>query len=374
MHAAGRIGLAAHWAYKQDAVRPDTQVRWIRDLVEILDTCRRAPRSCSNIPAWRCTRTASSPSRPKGELIQLPKGATPIDFAYAVHTDLGDQAVGAKINGRVVPLRTAIENGDQVQILRSKAQEPQPNWLNFAITGKARAAIRRHLRHKEREETQSRSAARSMTRSSSACPRRSAPTRSRHALKRLKLADEAALMEAIARRTRYRRRGDGGADARLGRRRVGISELPPQTERDLDQGADAGRRLRARRMLPSRCPATASSACGGRTRGSRSTRSTARSSTDGDDADWVDLAWGDKTEGGTARIAVEVKNEPGALGVDRDDHRRAARPISSTCGSTTATPASTPTRSTSKCTTLHHLMRLLAALRAADAVSRAERA
>ena len=105
-----------------------------------------APRSCSNIPGWRCTRTASSPSRPKGELIQLPKGATPIDFAYAVHTDLGDQAVGAKINGRVVPLRTAIENGDQVQILRSKAQAPQPNWLNFAITGKARAAIRRHLR------------------------------------------------------------------------------------------------------------------------------------------------------------------------------------------------------------------------------------
>ena len=90
---------------------------------------------------------------PKGELIQLPKGATPIDFAYAVHTDLGDQAVGAKINGRVVPLRTAIENGDQVQILRSKAQTPQPNWLNFAITGKARAAIRRHLRHKERDET-----------------------------------------------------------------------------------------------------------------------------------------------------------------------------------------------------------------------------
>ncbi|MBU7008951.1 TGS domain-containing protein, partial [Phosphitispora fastidiosa] len=72
---------------------------------------------------------------PKGELIQLPKRATPIDFAYAVHSNLGDQAVGAKINGRVVPLRTEIEQGDQVQILRSKAQEPQANWLNFAITG-----------------------------------------------------------------------------------------------------------------------------------------------------------------------------------------------------------------------------------------------
>jgi guanosine-3',5'-bis(diphosphate) 3'-pyrophosphohydrolase len=81
---------------------------------------------------------------PQGELIQLPKGATPVDFAYAVHTDLGDQTVGAKINGRVVPLRTQIKNGDQVQILRSKAQEPQAGWMSFAITGKARAAIRRH--------------------------------------------------------------------------------------------------------------------------------------------------------------------------------------------------------------------------------------
>src|SRR3546814_2251966 len=89
---------------------------------------------------------------PKGELIQLPRGSTAVDFAYAVHTDLGDQTVGAKINGRVVPLRTQIQNGDQVQILRSKAQHPDPSWETFVLTGKARAAIRRFVRQKEREE------------------------------------------------------------------------------------------------------------------------------------------------------------------------------------------------------------------------------
>jgi guanosine-3',5'-bis(diphosphate) 3'-pyrophosphohydrolase len=90
---------------------------------------------------------------PKGELHQLPKGATPVDFAYAIHTDLGDQTVGAKVNGRVVPLRTVLENGDQVEILKSGGQEPQPGWLTFAITAKARAAIRRYIRHKQRDET-----------------------------------------------------------------------------------------------------------------------------------------------------------------------------------------------------------------------------
>ena len=93
------------------ALRPDSQQDWIKDLVEILDTAATPEELLEH------TRIAMYQDRifaftPKGELIQLPKGATPIDFAYAVHTDLGDQAVGAKINGRVVPLSTVIENGD----------------------------------------------------------------------------------------------------------------------------------------------------------------------------------------------------------------------------------------------------------------------
>ncbi|WP_174298636.1 RelA/SpoT family protein, partial [Sphingomonas bacterium] len=158
MHAEAEFGLAAHWAYKQNGsgggglgVRPETQHSWIADLVEILDT------AASPEELLEHTRMAMYQDRifaftPKGELIQLPKGATAIDFAYAVHTDLGDQTVGAKVNARLVPLKTVLENGDQVQILKSKAQAPQPAWMTFATTGKALAAIRRHLRAAERDE------------------------------------------------------------------------------------------------------------------------------------------------------------------------------------------------------------------------------
>ncbi len=128
MHEEAELGLAAHWAYKQDKVRPETQVSWIRDLVEILDHAESPEELLEH------TRMAMYQDRifaftPKGELHQLPKGATPIDFAYAVHTDLGDQAVGAKINGRVVPLRTEIVNGDQVQIITSETGSPAPSWF-----------------------------------------------------------------------------------------------------------------------------------------------------------------------------------------------------------------------------------------------------
>src|SRR6185503_17260536 len=152
MHAQAEHGLAAHWAYKEGAVAATSDHPWINDLVEILDHAASAEELLEH------TRMAMYQDRifaftPKGELIQLPKGATPVDFAYAVHTDLGDQTVGAKINGRVVPLRTMLENGDQVEILASEAQHPQPAWLSYVVTGKARAKIRRWVKSKEREET-----------------------------------------------------------------------------------------------------------------------------------------------------------------------------------------------------------------------------
>ena len=89
---------------------------------------------------------------PRGALITLPRGATPVDFAYAVHTDVGDTTVGAKVNGRMVPLWTQLENGDQVEILRSRVPQPQPAWERFVVTGKARTCIRRFTRLKEREQ------------------------------------------------------------------------------------------------------------------------------------------------------------------------------------------------------------------------------
>jgi GTP diphosphokinase / guanosine-3',5'-bis(diphosphate) 3'-diphosphatase len=89
---------------------------------------------------------------PKGQLIALPRGATPIDFAYAVHTSVGDSCVGCKINGRHATLVTELKNGDEVQIIRSDAQVPPPAWEAIAITGKAKAAIRRATRAAQRKQ------------------------------------------------------------------------------------------------------------------------------------------------------------------------------------------------------------------------------
>ncbi|OYZ31139.1 MAG: bifunctional (p)ppGpp synthetase/guanosine-3',5'-bis(diphosphate) 3'-pyrophosphohydrolase, partial [Novosphingobium sp. 16-62-11] len=150
MHELNEFGLAAHWAYKQGD-KPDGQVGWLRDLIEILESSQDADELLEN------TKMAIYQDRifaftPKGALFQLPKGATPIDFAFAVHTNLGAQAVGAKINGRHVPLRTPLGNGDVVEIIKSRSSEPQLSWLGFVVTGKARAAIRRSVRQKERAE------------------------------------------------------------------------------------------------------------------------------------------------------------------------------------------------------------------------------
>ncbi len=89
---------------------------------------------------------------PKGRLIALPRGATPIDFAYAVHTDVGDTCVGARVNGQNMPLMTELHNGDEVEIVTSKAQVPPPAWESMVVTGKARSAIRRATRSVVRKQ------------------------------------------------------------------------------------------------------------------------------------------------------------------------------------------------------------------------------
>ena len=198
MHRDSEFGLAAHWAYKQDGAQPDGQAGWLRDLVEILEQSQDADELLEH------TRMAMYQDRifaftPKGELQQLPKGSTPVDFAYAVHTKLGNQTVGAKINGRVMPLRTSLENGDQVEILKSDAQEPQPGWLSFAVTGKARAAIRRFIRQQQRAETIA-LGEKLYEEIVSRLPVEIGDKAEKAAIKRLKLEDKAALMIAIATR------------------------------------------------------------------------------------------------------------------------------------------------------------------------------
>jgi len=310
MHEQAEYGLAAHWSYKQGDVKPDKQVSWIRDLVEILDHAASAEELLEH------TRMAMYQDRifaftPKGELIQLPKGATPVDFAYAVHTALGDQAVGAKVNGRVVPLRTPIENGDQVEILKSKAQQPQAYWLGFAMTGKARAAIRRYVRIKEREEqiALGRKIYADMIKR---LPNRLSKSALTQGLKRLKLASETDLMVAIALQTVDDRAvlnalmpGAGASNGIA----IDVSQREPVSIKGLTPGvayqlAECCHPVPGDRIVGLRRPDEAievhSIDCA--------------KLADGVDADWIDLAWGDGSEGATARLHVIVRNEPGALG------------------------------------------------------------
>lgn len=152
MHRQAEFGVAAHWTYKQGVSHVDQEAfPWLQNLLEILEHQHDADEFLEH------TRLEMYQDQvfcftPKGALIPLPKGSTPLDFAYAVHTRVGNSCVGCKVNGRAVPLRTILKNGDQVEVLRSKTQVPQASWESFVVTGKARSAIRRFLRVRQQEE------------------------------------------------------------------------------------------------------------------------------------------------------------------------------------------------------------------------------
>ena len=149
MQEFAEFGVAAHWHYKsKDGVltrREGRQYRWIRELLEILDQAS-GPEEFLEHTKLEMFQDQVFCFTPKGDVIALPRGATPIDFAYAVHSEVGDTCVGAKINGRMKPLRVELQNGDQVEIIGSKAQTPSPTWERFVVTGKARSHIRRFIR------------------------------------------------------------------------------------------------------------------------------------------------------------------------------------------------------------------------------------
>ncbi|MFN3075632.1 MAG: RelA/SpoT family protein [Alphaproteobacteria bacterium] len=152
MHEVGELGVAAHWKYKQGTKNVDgRQYRWLRELLEILDHAA-GPEEFLEHTKLEMFQDQVFCFTPKGDLMALPSGSTSLDFAYAVHTAVGDTCVGAKINGRMVPLRTVLQNGDQVEIITSKAQTPSPEWERFVVTGKARARIRRFVRTQMRTQ------------------------------------------------------------------------------------------------------------------------------------------------------------------------------------------------------------------------------
>ncbi len=308
MHRENEFGLAAHWAYKQGAAGRDGQAAWLRDLIEILDQSHDAEELLEN------TRLAMYQDRifaftPKGELHQLPKGATPVDFAYAIHTDLGDQTVGAKVNGRVVPLRTVLQNGDQVEILKSEGQEPQPGWLTFAVTAKARAAIRRFIRHKQRDEMIA-LGENLFEEIVERLPVKIGDKAVNAALKRLRMEDKPALMIAIA-------------THRVTDAEVMEALIPGSTSGDEHHATRQHSPVSIRGLTPGIAYHLAE-CChpvpGDRIVGIRQTGEPIEVHTidcmaleSGQDADWVDLAWDSRSKGGTARLQVIVKNQPGAL-------------------------------------------------------------
>jgi GTP diphosphokinase / guanosine-3',5'-bis(diphosphate) 3'-diphosphatase len=151
MHKQAELGVAAHWSYKQGAALDSEAYPWLQNLLEILDHEHDADEFLEHTKLEMYQDQVFC-FTPKGALIQLPRGSTVVDFAYGVHTKVGDTCVGAKVNGRPAPLRTIVRNGDQIEILRSSTQTPQPAWENFVITGKARSAIRRFIKQRERGE------------------------------------------------------------------------------------------------------------------------------------------------------------------------------------------------------------------------------
>ena len=152
MHEVDEFGVAAHWSYKQGAGKTEgPQYRWLRELRDILDHAS-GPEEFLEHTKLEMFQDQVFAFTPKGDLIALPRGATAVDFAYAVHSEIGDTCVGAKINGRLVPLRSPLGNGDQVDIITSKAQRPSPTWERFVVTGKARARIRRFIRTQQRAQ------------------------------------------------------------------------------------------------------------------------------------------------------------------------------------------------------------------------------
>ena len=154
MHEVAEAGVAAHWSYR-DGVRAQNPfavdpARWITTLTERFDTGDDQDDFLENVKLEMYSDQVFC-FTPKGDVVQLPKGATPIDFAYAIHTRIGNACVGAKVDGIRVPLWTRLKNGQSVEVITAQGQRPQATWIDIVATGRAKAAIRRSLREENRE-------------------------------------------------------------------------------------------------------------------------------------------------------------------------------------------------------------------------------
>ena len=366
MHRLNEFGLAAHWAYKQGGKRPDGQVGWLRDLIEIVDASHDAEELLEH------TRLAVYQDRifaftPKGALHQLPKGATPVDFAFAVHTDLGAQTVGAKINGRHMPLRTELHNGDVVEIIKGSNSEPLLSWLGFVVTGKARASIRRAVRQKERAEV-AEIGRKLFDEIADRLPSKIGKKAIKAAVQRLGMEDEDDLMHAIG-------------SSKLKDRDV-MEALVPGSTADLPEPEKQERAISIRGLTPGvgfKLADCCHPVPGDRIVGLRHPGEGVEVHTidclalaSGIDADWVDLSWGERSHGAVGRVRVVLYNRPGTLaevaGIFAKNHANVMNLVLSQRDDPFHTY-----EVDLEVQDLAHLTRIVSALRASDALAEAAR-
>ena len=312
MHEEAEFGLAAHWAYKQGSEGAPAREAypWLEDLLEVLQDAS-SPEELLENARLAMFQDQVFAFTPKGELYQLPRDATPVDFAYAVHSDLGDSCVGAKVNGRVVPLRTRLVNGDQVEIMKGKVKAPDPAWEAFVASAKARAAIRRHVRNKRREELQAMGA-----KLLDAVATRLRVTLTDEtlgpALGRLKLHDRPALELAMAENRL--------SDEQVAEALVPGASTAPRRPRSAKAKAAAAISIEGLTpgvgfLLCDHCrPVPGDRIVGVRhPEGPISVHVIDCDELADEGGEWLDVKWGAETAGASARIAVVVHNQPGAL-------------------------------------------------------------
>ena len=368
MHELNEFGLAAHWAYKQGD-KPDGQVGWLRDLIEIVDASHDAEELLEH------TKLAIYQDRifaftPKGALHQLPKGSTPVDLAYSVHSDLGNFAVGAKINGRHMPLRTPLNNGDVVEIIKSKSASPQLSWLGFVVTGKARAAIRRAVRAKERAEVAA-IGRKLFEQIAERLPSKIGKKAIKDAVKRLGLANEEELMAQIGTAKLEDR---VVMEALVPGSTAGLPEpesWPKQDHVISIRGLTAGMAFH----LAECChPVPGDRIVGIRQpgKGVEVHAIDCLTLASGVDSDWLDLSWGDRSAGAVGRLRLVLYNRPGTLaeatGIFAGNRANIVQ-----LAMTGRDELFGNYEVDLEVTDLAHLTRIVSALRASDAVAEAQR-
>jgi GTP pyrophosphokinase len=368
MHRRNEFGLAAHWAYKQDG-KADGQVGWLRDLIEIVEQSHDAEELLEH------TRLAIYQDRifaftPKGALFQLPKGASAVDFAFAVHTNLGLQTAGVKINGRHMPLRTPLGNGDVVEIIKNPHATPQLSWLGFVVTGKARAAIRRAVRMKERAEV-AEIGAKLFDEIAARVPARIGKKAIRAAVGRLGMDEPDDLMYAI------------GA-AKITDREV-MEALVPGCTAGHEEQEDWTRRESAIsirgltpgvafELAPCCHPVPGDRIVGIRRKGEPVLVHAIDCMllASGVDSDWIDLAWGNHSVGAVGQLSVTIYDRLGTLAEMAGIFAQNKANVQTLMQTQIDHPFVTYDIEV-EVQDVAHLNRIISALRASDAVAQAER-